>query len=165
MSPNPKSLTPDLKSEAADLPSHLIKERTGGEPIEAKPLCEASVSLDLPPHPWSAQYVHSTVRPLVGVVSEAALHRRRREAWACLRAATSPEERLSWQRMIDQLGRAIGWADHGLGRKICADNLERAERDRAEEAERAAVDAWRLPANAMLSVPARPVRVSDQEEQ
>lgn len=70
--------------------------------------------------------------------------------WAKLCASETPEEMLTCERMINAINVCIGLHSYELGRKIAEANVERQNRENAEEsaatraaAEAAAIDRWR----------------------
>ena len=74
-----------------------------------------------------------------------------REAWwNRLRAAESPEERLTCERMINAVNEALGLHLHEKGAKLSERNMDRWRREdeaemraAAEASEAAAIDRWR----------------------
>lgn len=70
--------------------------------------------------------------------------------WDALRAADSPEARLTCERMIDAINRAYGMDRHVIGARIAAENIAWRDQDNADRAaaeaaaaDAAAVDRWR----------------------
>ncbi|WP_353429209.1 hypothetical protein [Paracoccus denitrificans] len=70
--------------------------------------------------------------------------------WDRLRAAETPEERLTCERMINAINYALGLHRHELGARLAASNIERRDRENAAASaaaaaaeEAAAVERWR----------------------
>lgn len=86
---------------------------------------------------------------LLGTMGERDVGRMRQACWHHLIASSTPEQRLSCERMINALGMAIGMTRHEQAARIIAEN--RAARDAKREADwkQYQLDRWRnFPAGA-----------------
>ena len=107
----------------------LIKDLTDGQVMWFVPICQASHTDQAAPasdcaapeppsaptypdwidsHPVSAETARAFVSKGLGGVKDWTMWRLRRDWWDLLDAASTPEERLTCQRMIDALGEDIG---------------------------------------------------------
>lgn len=100
------------------------------------------------PHPVSKQDATNFALRTVGTWRLRTVMVQRNDWWKKLRAAQTPEEKLTCERMITALSEAIGLHQHELGAQLCKDNpytrssRELTEEERAEQ-ERREVNKWR----------------------
>lgn len=100
------------------------------------------------PHPVSKQDATNFALRTVGTWRLRTVIKLRNDWWQKLRAAQTPEEKLTCERMITALSEAIGLHQHELGAQLCKDNphtrsdREVTEEERAER-ERREVNKWR----------------------
>lgn len=96
-------------------------------------------------HPVSIEAARARTTGLVGIAPPRAFFKLRRQWWASLRAAKTPEEKLTCQRMIDGLSEAIGLLKHEGVPAMIRENWERYTGSLYDEdtPDRSTVDAWR----------------------
>lgn len=94
-------------------------------------------------HPVSREAARDRFRPLVGVLSDLTFVRLRDGWWDRLAAATSPEEKLTCERMIDAINIAYGLNMHERGAKIAEENRASQDAERRTEADECALRRWR----------------------
>jgi hypothetical protein len=139
----------------AALSGELLRQLTEGEPVEVK-FARRSVPVVDPdaegwmgkPHPVSKQDATSFARGTVGLWKLRTVINQRNDWWNKLRAARTPEERLTCERMINALSEAIGLHQPELGAQLFQDNPYSATgrtstEDEIAERERREVDKWR----------------------
>lgn len=130
----------------------LIRTLTRGAPIEVKPGFQPPAT-DAEgwmgkPHPVSKQDAINFARSTVGSWRLRTVISQRNDWWNKLRAARTPEEKLTCERMITALSEAIGLHQHDLGAQLFKDNPHnRSSREPTEEelaeSERREVNKWR----------------------
>jgi len=100
---------------------------------------------DDPRHPWPVEACRKMAYVSIGTWKIRTIYSRRNDWWDRLRAAATPEEKLTCERMINAFGEALGLHQHELGAKIAAQNpyLDADFGSRAEDLEKRAVDKWR----------------------
>ncbi len=136
----------------AELADAQIKALTGGAQVEVKPELQAPAAEPEgwmgKPHPVSKQDATNFALRTVGTWRLRTVIKLRNDWWQKLRAAQTPEEKLTCERMITALSEAIGLHQHELGAQLCKDNphtrsdREVTEEERAER-ERREVNKWR----------------------
>lgn len=73
-------------------------------------------------HPWSHEKAKQIAYASIGRWKPRTTFNRRREWWDRLRAATTPEEKVTCERMINYISEAIGLHHHERGRALCESN-------------------------------------------
>lgn len=168
-----RTCEPQRGEEFADA---QIKALTRGAPVEVKRSCDDGVWRDVKlaafeprplrisgqhdapaaepegwmgkPHPVSKQDATNFALRTVGIWKLRTVIKLRNDWWQKLRAAQTPEEKLTCERMITALSEAIGLHQHELGAQLCKDNphtrsgAKSTEEEQAER-ERREVDKWR----------------------
>lgn len=96
-------------------------------------------------HPITVEDARAAAYVAIGMWRERRICNRRNDWWDRLRAATTPEEKLTCERMINAFGEALGLHRHEQGRAIAEKNpyLERIIVWPEDDIERRAVDKWR----------------------
>lgn len=118
----------------------LLKAMSQGEPIEVGSIRESHLAS---PHPVSLEAAKRLTMSQIGVSSDRSFQVQISAFWDKLRRATTPEEKLTCERMINALGLARGMSRHEEGSQIAAANDADRKRKGEEDAERRAVDRWR----------------------
>lgn len=144
-----RTCEPQRGEEFADA---QIKALTGGAQVEVKPELQTPAAEPEgwmgKPHPISREDATNFARRTVGIWKLRTVMVQRNGWWQKLRAAQTPEEKLTCERMITALSEAIGLHQHELGAQLCKDNpytrsgAKSTEEERAER-ERREVNKWR----------------------
>lgn len=119
----PASLDP----AAAVGPRHEAPTDNGGEP----------------PHPWPVEDCRRRAYSAIGLWRLRTIYNCRRDWWDRLRAATTPEEKLTCERMINAFGEAIGLHQHERGARYSENNPFHGESGEPYDPDARAVDRWR----------------------
>lgn len=73
-------------------------------------------------HPWSREKAKQIAYASIGLWGRRTIFNCRREWWDRLRAATTPEEKVTCERMINYISEAIGLHQHERGKALCENN-------------------------------------------
>ena len=94
-------------------------------------------------HPVSVAAVAAICDPLIGMIRPFTLHRWRLAWWDALRGASTPEEKLTCERMLDRISVTIGLCEPEKGAAMARQNREIRDQASIAEADAAALERWR----------------------